>query len=56
MILFGSMKCGAKIFGPTRSVDGYRRIKSNKEISDILKGQNIIGVTKKTKIELVRPY
>jgi hypothetical protein len=33
-----------KIFGPTiRSDDGYWRIKTNQEINDILKGQNIIG-------------
>jgi hypothetical protein len=43
-----------KIFGPTRTDDGYRRIKTNQEINDILKGQNIIGFIKKTKIELVR--
>ena len=37
-----------KIFGPTRSDDGYwRRIKTNQEISDILKGQNIVGFIKK---------
>ena len=36
-----------KIFGPTRSDDGYWRIKSNQEICDILKGQNIIGFIKK---------
>jgi len=33
-----------KIFGPTRRSDGYWRIKTNQEINDILKGQNIIGV------------
>jgi hypothetical protein len=27
-----------KIFGPTRSDDGYWRIKTNQEINDILKG------------------
>jgi hypothetical protein len=32
-----------KIFGPTRSDDGYWRIKTNQEINDILKGRNIIG-------------
>jgi hypothetical protein len=36
-----------KIFGPTRSEDGYWRIKTTQEIDDILKGQNIIGVIKK---------
>jgi transposase len=32
-----------KILGPTRSDDGYWRIKTNQEINDILKGQNITG-------------
>ena len=32
-----------KIFGPTRIDDGYCRIKTNQEISEILKGQNMIG-------------
>ena len=36
-----------KIFGPTRTDDCYWRIKTNQEISDILKGQNIIGFIKK---------
>jgi len=36
-----------KIFGPTRTDDGYWRIKTNQEIKDILKGQNIIGFIKK---------
>jgi hypothetical protein len=44
-----------KILGPTRSDDGYWRIKTNQEINDIQKGQNIIGFIKKTKIELVGP-
>jgi hypothetical protein len=44
-----------KVFGPTRSDDGYWRIKTNQEISDMLKGQNITGFIKKTKIKLVRP-
>jgi hypothetical protein len=44
-----------KIFGPTRSDDGYWRIKSNQEINDIINGQNIIGFIKKTKIKRVRP-
>ena len=41
-----------KIFGPTRSDDGYWRIKTNQEINTLLKGQNVIGFIKKTKIEL----
>jgi len=44
-----------KIFGPTRTDDGYWRIKTKQEINDILKGQNIIGFIKKTKIKLFRP-
>jgi hypothetical protein len=36
-----------KLYGPTRTEDGYWRIKTNKEINDILKGQNIIGFIKK---------
>ena len=39
-----------KIFGPTRSDDGYWRIKTNQEISDILKGRNIIGFIKKQRL------
>ena len=36
-----------KIFGPTRTDDGYWRIKTNQEINGILKEQNIIGFIKK---------
>ena len=36
-----------KIFGPTRTDDGYWRIRTNQEINDILKVQNIIGFIKK---------
>ena len=39
-----------KILGPTRSDDGYWRIKTNQKISDILKGQNIIGFIKKQRL------
>jgi hypothetical protein len=35
-----------KISGPIRTDDGYWRIKTNQEINDILKGQNIIGFIK----------
>ena len=35
-----------KIVGPTRSEDGYWRIRTNQEINDILKGKNIIGFIK----------
>ena len=35
-----------KIVGPTRSNDGYWRIKTNQEINGILKGRNIIGFIK----------
>jgi hypothetical protein len=39
-----------KIFGPTRSDDGYWGIKTNQEINDILKGQNIIGFIKEQRL------
>jgi hypothetical protein len=39
-----------KIFGPTRTDDGYWRIKTNQEISDLLKGQNIIWFIKKQRL------
>ena len=43
-------KITRKIFGPTRSDDGYWRIKTNQEINDILKGRNIIGFIKKQRL------
>jgi hypothetical protein len=39
-----------KIFGPTRTDDGYWRIKTNQEINELLKGQNIIGFIKKQRL------
>jgi len=39
-----------KIFGATRTNDGYWRIKTNQEITDILKGKNIIGFIKKQRL------
>ena len=39
-----------KIFGPTRTDDGYWRIKTNREINGILKGQNIIGFIRKQRL------
>jgi len=39
-----------KIFGPTRTDDGYWRIKTNQEINEILKGQNIIAFIKKQRL------
>ena len=47
-------KITKKIFGPTRTDDGYWRIETDQEVNGILKGQNIIGFIKK-KINLVRP-
>jgi len=38
-----------KISGPTRTDDGYWRIKTNQEIDDTLKGKNIIWIIKKQK-------
>jgi len=43
-----------QIFGLTRTDDGCWRIKTNQEIDEILKGQNIIAFIKK-QIEQVRP-
>src|SRR5215510_4507066 len=43
-------KITRKILGPTRSDDGHWRIKTNQEINDILKGQNIIGFIKKQRL------
>ena len=54
LMTFGR-KIVRKIFGPTRTNDGYWRSKTNQEIDDILKGLNIIGFIKKTNIKLVRP-
>jgi hypothetical protein len=39
-----------KIYGPTRTEDGYWRNKNNHEINDTLKGQNIIGFIKKQRL------
>jgi hypothetical protein len=36
-----------KIFGLTRSDDGYWRIKTNQEVNVILKGKNIIEFNEK---------
>jgi hypothetical protein len=38
------------IYGPTRTEDGYWRIKTNQEINNILKGQNITGFIKKQRL------
>jgi len=39
-----------KIFVSRRTDDGYWRIKTNQEINDILKGQNIIGFIKRQRL------
>jgi hypothetical protein len=44
-----------RIFGPIRTDDGYWRIKSNQEITDILKGKNIIGLIKKQRLNWLGP-
>ena len=49
-LMIFARKIMRKIFGPTRSDDGYWRIKTNQEINDILKGQNIIGFIKKQRL------
>jgi hypothetical protein len=41
---------GHATYSPTRTEDGYWKIKTNQEINDILKGQNIIGFTKKQRL------
>ena len=43
-------KITRKILGPTKSDDGYWRIKTNQEINDILKAQNITGFIKKQRV------
>jgi hypothetical protein len=43
-------KITRKIYGPTRIADGLWRIKTNQEINDILKGQNVIGFIKKQRL------
>ena len=40
-----------KISGPTRTNDGYWKIKTNQEINDILNGKNIIGFIKKQRLK-----
>ena len=39
-----------KIIGPTGTADGHWRIKTDREINDVLKGQNIIGFIKKQRL------
>jgi hypothetical protein len=39
-----------RIYGATGTEDGYWRINTNQEISDILKGQNIIGFIEKQRL------
>jgi hypothetical protein len=39
-----------KTFGPTRTDDGYWRIKTIQEINEILKGQNVVGFIKKQRL------
>jgi hypothetical protein len=39
-----------QIYGPTRTDDGYWRVKTNQEINDLMKGQNIIGLIKKQRL------
>jgi len=39
-----------KIYGRTRTEDGYWGIKTNQDINDIIKGQNVIGVIKNERL------
>jgi hypothetical protein len=49
-LMISERKIMRKIFGPTRTDDGYWRIKPNQDINDILNGQNIIGFIKKQRL------
>jgi hypothetical protein len=42
-----------KMCGPTRTDDDYWRIKTNQDINDILKGQNVIEFIKKQRLNLL---
>ena len=42
-----------KIFDPTRTDDGYWRIKTNQELNDIFKGQNVMGFIKKQRLNWI---
>ena len=46
------IKIMRKLSGPTRTDDGYWRIKSNQEIYDILKGKNVIEFIIKQRLKL----
>jgi hypothetical protein len=46
-LMISERKIMRKIFGPTRTDYGYWGIKTNQEINDLLKEQNIIGFIKK---------
>jgi hypothetical protein len=43
-----------KIYGPSRTADDYWRFKTDQEINDILKGQNIVGFIKKQRLNWLR--
>jgi hypothetical protein len=43
-------KIMGKIYGPTKTENGYWRVNFNQEINDILKGQNKIGFIKKQRL------
>ena len=49
-VMIFERKIMRKIYGLTRTDDGYWRIKTNQEINDILKGKNIIGFIKKQRL------
>jgi hypothetical protein len=48
--MINERKIMRKIYGATRTGDEYWRIKTNQEINDLLKGQNIIGFIKKQRL------
>jgi len=49
-LMTSERKIMRKICGPTVAEDGCWRIKTNQEIGDVLKGQNIIGFIKKQRL------
>jgi len=49
MMIF-ERKIMRKIYGPTRTEDGHWRIKTNQEINNRIKRQNIIGFIKNQRL------
>jgi hypothetical protein len=51
--MISERKIMGTILAATRSDDGYWRIETNQEISDKLRGQNVIGFIKKQRLNLL---